>query len=94
MSDTVPAVNVPAPAAPQSRIPAKDHPDWARLVKGELPLHFSTFAGNLLISQCNRALAQDAAPDKVRRCIDEVHAFFSKYESLYADELLAHFQRR
>lgn len=72
-------------------IPPKNHPKWTALVKGEVKPKFSVFAGNMMLSQCQRRLVRDASPDSVRACVDEAHAFFTKYENLYRDELLTVF---
>ncbi len=44
-----------------------------------------------MLSQCARKLKSDASAQTVQPCIDEAHAFFSKYENLYKAELQAHF---
>ena len=69
-------------------IPAKNHAKWAPLVKGEIAVKFTVFAGNMMISACQRKLARDASAETLRACIDEAHAFFSKYEKMYSSELL------
>lgn len=72
-------------------IPPKSHPRWKSLVQGELKLQFKVFAGNMLLSQCQRKLSKDASPANLNACIDEAHAFFTKYEALYGEELRAVF---
>lgn len=70
-------------------IPAKSHPKWQPLVKGDLKAQFKVFAGNMMLSQCARKLKQDPSADALRACVDEAHAFFTKYEGVYGDELKA-----
>ncbi|NYF20517.1 hypothetical protein HDC36_001978 [Xanthomonas sp. JAI131] len=72
-------------------IPSKSHPKWVPLLRGDTKLQFKVFAGNMMLSQCARKLKSDASPQTVQACIDEAHAFFSKYENLYKAELQAHF---
>ncbi len=70
-------------------IPAKSHPKWQALVKGDLKAQFKVFAGNMMLSQCARKLKQDSSAEALRACIDEAHAFFTKYEGVYGAELAA-----
>ncbi|WP_260676201.1 hypothetical protein [Xanthomonas graminis] len=72
-------------------IPSKSHPKWVPLLRGDTKLQFKVFAGNMMLSQCARKLKSDASPQTVQACVDEAHAFFSKYENLYKAELQAHF---
>lgn len=72
-------------------IPPKIHPKWAALVKGDLKVQFRVFAGNMMLNQCQRKIAESGSPDVLRACVDEAHAFFTKYERIYADELKALF---
>jgi hypothetical protein len=72
-------------------IPPKTHAKWAAIVKGDVVPKFTVFAGNMMLSTCQRKLARDKSPEVLRACIDEAHAFFSKYENMYASELLRHF---
>jgi len=72
-------------------IPPKNHPKWASLVKGEIKTQFSVFAGNMMLSQCHRKYSRDSSPESLRACIDEAHVFFTKYESIYQNELRAIF---
>ncbi|SEP64582.1 hypothetical protein SAMN04488038_10166 [Solimonas aquatica] len=68
-------------------IPPKSHPKWAALAKGEVKVQFRVFAGNMMLNQCQRKLAENGSAETLRACIDEVHAFFTKYERIYAAEL-------
>lgn len=72
-------------------IPAKSHPRWVAMVKGDLKVNFRVYAGNMMLSHCASKIKGDSSPAVVQACVDEAHAFFSKYESLYKDELVAIF---
>ncbi|WLA00216.1 hypothetical protein [Xanthomonas translucens] len=72
-------------------IACKSHPKWVPLLRGDTKLQFKVFAGNMMLSQCARKLKSDASAQTVQPCIDEAHAFFSKYENLYKAELQVHF---
>lgn len=68
-------------------IPPKNHPKWSALVKGDIKVQFNVFAGNMMLSQCQRKIARDPSPQSVNACIEEIHSFFSKYENIYSKEL-------
>jgi len=68
-------------------IPPKTHPKWSSIVKGDAKIKFSVFAGNMLLGQCQRKLARDDSAATLSACIDEAHAFFTKYENIYGGEL-------
>lgn len=72
-------------------IPSKSHPKWVPLLRGDANLQFKVFAGNMMLSQCARRIKSDPSPQNVQTCVDEAHAFFSKYENLYSAELKTHF---
>lgn len=72
-------------------IPNKTNPRWIPLVNGATKPNFKVFAGNMMLSQCARKIKNDPSTSTVQSCVDEAHAFFSKYENLYKDDLMAHF---
>lgn len=72
-------------------IPAINHPGWAALVKGDIKPNFKVFAGNMMLSQASRKLRADASGQALKDSIQEAHAFFTKYQSLYSEELKAYF---
>lgn len=55
-------------------IPAKSHPRWAAMVKGDLKVNFRVYAGNMMLSHCARKIKGDASPAVVQACVDEAHA--------------------
>lgn len=73
-------------------IPSVTHSKWAALVKGDIKAQFKVFAGNMMLSQCNRRLKNDQSADMLRTCIQEAHSFFTKYEGVYGQELAEYFR--
>ena len=72
-------------------IPAPNHPGWTPLVKGDIKPTFKVFAGNMMLSQAARKLRMDTSPQALKDSIQEAHAFFTKYQGLYQEELKAYF---
>jgi hypothetical protein len=44
-----------------------------------------------MVSKYQRATALDASPQGIRKSLDELHTFFTKYENLVKDDLNAIF---
>jgi hypothetical protein len=63
-------------------IPAKTDPKWAKLVKGEIKHSFNNVPAGLMVSRLQRETVTAADQQTLRRCIDEVYAFFEKYEAI------------
>ncbi len=72
-------------------IPSKSNPKWVALVNGSTKPNFKVFAGNMMLSQCARKIKNDPSPQSIQACVDEAYTFFSKYENLYHDDLMAVF---
>ena len=68
-------------------IPSKSDGRWAKLVSGELKVQFNVLSAGLLISRMQRETK--AAPDYItqRRCVDEVYAFFQKFEGILQEDI-------
>jgi hypothetical protein len=62
-------------------LPGKIHPRYRQLVTGKFEHQFQVLAGGLCVSRNLRAvkLAGESA-DSISAAIDDVYAFFSKYE--------------
>jgi len=73
-------------------IASKLDPRWEKLVKGETQHQFKNLPAGLLISRVQRQVKKDAGDLKaLQAVVDEVYAFFSKYESILTDDLQAIF---
>jgi hypothetical protein len=72
-------------------VPEKNHPNWASLIQGRLPCKFSNTAAALLLFRLQNEVRQDVSSDALRRAIEEMHAFFTKYERMLETEIKAIF---
>ena len=68
-------------------IPSKAHSKWESLVKGEIKPNFKVFSGNMMLNQLSRSIMRDGSCDNIQDCIDQAHEYFTKFESLFSDEL-------
>jgi hypothetical protein len=68
-------------------IPSKSDGKWAKLVTGEISIKFKVLSAGLLMSRMQRETK--ATPDSltVRRCVDEVYAFFEKFEGILQEDI-------
>jgi hypothetical protein len=84
--------SVPGQAGGFFMVMAKQDPRWIRLVKGETTHQFKSLPAGLLISRIHRQVKGAPGDPKVlQTALDEVHAFFTKYESILTDDLKAIF---
>jgi hypothetical protein len=68
-------------------IAPKTDPKWAALVKGQLECKFSNPPASMLLWRLKCVLRRDPSPTAVNKAIDEMHAFFSKYENQVQSDL-------
>ena len=68
-------------------IPAKSHPKWEALVKGDIKPNFKVFSGNMMLNQLSRAIKNDNSNRNIQNCVDRAHDFFTRFENLFSEEL-------
>lgn len=69
-------------------VPDKSHPRYRELVTGQFEHTFQVFSANMCISNNQRKVrAANSSPQSIAEAISDLHAFFSKFESVFADEL-------
>ena len=68
-------------------IPKKTDHRWKALVTGQLHHQFKCVPAGLMISRMNRKSAMDGSNGTVLDCVDEVFAFFQKYERILRDDI-------
>lgn len=73
-------------------IPPKSDPRWKQLLTGDLQHSFAAASAAMCVSRNRRRLLQDSSAEAVQKGVDDVHAFFSKFESIVADDLKAIFE--
>jgi len=72
-------------------IPPKSDVRWLKLIKGEVSHNFKNVSAGLMLSRLNRQLSSAFGVVESEKCIDELHAFFTKYEQLLGDDIDAIF---
>ena len=73
-------------------IETKENPRWVALLKGDIHhTHFKFVAAAMMVSRCQRELALDASHQGIKKSLDQLHTFFTKYENLVKDDLNAIF---
>lgn len=68
-------------------LPPKSHSKWVDLIKGDVQVNFSVFAGNMLINRLSRSVKKDSSKNNVQKCVEEAYNFFSRFSTIYKDEL-------
>ena len=72
-------------------IVAKENPKWEELLTGKLKHQFRLASAAMMVSKCQRRVVSDLSPQNINKNIDELYAFFAKYEDLVTDDLKAIF---
>ncbi len=72
-------------------IPQKTDPRWLKLVKGELKHDFKSVPVGLMLSRLGRQYAANGSPSSGQGCVDELYAFFVKYEGILGEDIAAIF---
>ncbi len=69
-------------------LPPKSHPAWKRLVTGELTHAFQLVSAGMCVSRNVRAVqAQGKSPQAVDAAVEEVRAFFQRYENILQNDI-------
>lgn len=63
-------------------IPPSEHPIWRDLVNGKITCEFDYLATRLLLGRLMAEVAQDPAPETIRRCASELHCLFERIAHL------------
>jgi len=72
-------------------VPPKTHPNWTPLIEGRLDCRFGNAAASMLLVRLQNDCKNDASPTARQKAIDEMHAFFVKYERMLEPEIQAIF---
>jgi hypothetical protein len=65
----------------------KSHPQWENLIKGTTTHQFKVVSASLIVSRLGRGYKADPTPQKLSAAIDELVAFFEKFEHLFKEDL-------
>ena len=70
-------------------IAPREDPRWEELLTGRLKHQFQMASAAMIVSRCQRQVHNE--PQSLRKNLDELHAFFSKFENVVSDDLKAIF---
>jgi len=72
-------------------IPSKDDPRWKDLLTGRTQHQFKVASAGMCVARNQRHVQQDPSPAAMGPCLDDVHAFFEKFERILGEDLKALF---
>ena len=72
-------------------IAPKDNAKWTELLNGQVQHQFQLASAAMIVSRCQRQLLRDPSPQTLSKNLDELHAFFTKFENVVSDDLKAIF---
>ena len=72
-------------------IEPKDHPRWKDLLTGKIQHQFQLVSAAMIVSRCQRQVARDASQQTYEKNLDEMYAFFAKFENAVSDDIKAIF---
>jgi hypothetical protein len=70
-------------------IASKEDPKWTALLSGEIQHRFQLASAAMIVTRCQRQVSKE--PQSLDKNLDELHAFFSKFENVVSDDLRAIF---
>lgn len=68
-------------------IPSKANAQWRKLISGETNYEFKVLAAGLMLSRMRREIKAKPDAGTMQRCLDEVYAFFQKYEAVLGHDI-------
>ena len=72
-------------------IEPKDHPRWKELLTGQIQHQFQLASAAMIVSRCQRQVARDSSQQAYEKNLDEMYAFFTKFEHVVSDDIKAIF---
>lgn len=73
-------------------VPPKTHPRFAQLATGQIPHAFGLVSAGMFVALHQRKVqTAGRSPAAVAAAVDEIHAFFTKYEVAIAGDIKAIF---
>lgn len=73
-------------------IPPKTDPRWKHILTGSLQHSFKVTSAAMCISRHQRHINHDPSPETLAKSLDDVHAFFTRFESILAEDLQSLFR--
>lgn len=69
----------------------KEDPRWTALLNGTLQHQFQLASAAMIVARCQRQVLRDSSSMTLSKNLDELYAFFSKFENVVSDDLRAIF---
>jgi len=73
-------------------IVTKENPRWEELLTGKVKHQFRLVSAAMMVSKCQRSVQSDPSPQTIKKNIDNLYAFFTKFENVVCDDLKDIFQ--
>jgi hypothetical protein len=73
-------------------IVTKENPRWEELLTGKFKHQFRLASAAMMVSRCQRSVQGDPSPQTIKKNIDDLYAFFTKFEKVVYDDLNEIFQ--
>jgi|GEM_PF-1397662 len=73
-------------------IVTKENPRWEELLTGKVNHKFRLASAAMMLSRCQRSVQNDPSPQTIKKNIDDLHAFFTKFENVAHDDMREIFQ--
>jgi hypothetical protein len=65
----------------------KDDPRWMALLRGQIQHQFKFVAAAMMVSKCQRLVIFDSSPQNVDKTLNDLYAYFTKFENMVKDDL-------
>lgn len=72
-------------------IPDKSDPRWKKLVTGEKNHQFKMTAAGMCVNRNQRMYKRDNSEAAMKSAVDNLHEFFTKFETIAVDDIKALF---
>jgi len=69
-------------------VPYASDPRWKVVLQRKSTHHFVSPTAGMMFARLQRSLATDPSPENLQTCVEQAHAFFTKYEIVMKDELV------
>ena len=66
---------------------AKEDPKWEEILTGKIKPQFRLASAAMMVSRCQRQVSSDMSPQNIKKNIDDLYAFFEKFEHVISDDL-------
>ncbi|ALG67551.2 hypothetical protein [Beggiatoa leptomitoformis] len=72
-------------------VPDKSEPLWRLLVTGQKNYKCQVVPASMMLARVIRATQLDDSTENIDKCVSEIHSFFTRYEPILEQDILAIF---